>query len=160
MRCSTNESSYYRYTLDGQRMSQDAIVVREMFNGRVEMLSGVEMLSLYMICSTDVSRCYCYTLDVQRMSRDAIVVHEICRPDPPSPLLLPFRAAENYLNHLAAAAAATVPTHLACRNRKRFPQVQQFPPNVEMPKSSSQFLSCVDDEIITTCLLVHTFSRS
>ncbi|GJT78872.1 crooked neck-like protein 1 [Tanacetum coccineum] len=116
MRCLTDESRCYRYTLDGQRMSRDAIVVHKMFNGRVE------MLLLYIRCSTEESRGYRYTLDVEQMSRTAIVVHEICRPDPPSPLLLPFRAAENYLNHLAAAAAATVPTHLACRNRKRFPQ--------------------------------------
>ncbi|GJY34342.1 hypothetical protein Tco_0418811 [Tanacetum coccineum] len=73
MRCSTDESRCYRYTLDVQRMSQDAIVVHEMFNG------GVEMLSLYIRCSTDESRCYRYTLDVQRMSRDAIVVHEMCQ---------------------------------------------------------------------------------
>ncbi|GJT38374.1 hypothetical protein Tco_0938239 [Tanacetum coccineum] len=39
--------------------SRDAIVVHEMFNGRVE------MLSLYIRCSTDESRCYRYTLDVQ-----------------------------------------------------------------------------------------------
>ncbi|GJZ76734.1 AP-2 complex subunit alpha-1-like protein [Tanacetum coccineum] len=64
MRCSTEKSRCYRYTLDGQRMSRDAIVVHEMFNG------GVEMLSLYMRCSTEESRCYLYTLDVQRMSRD------------------------------------------------------------------------------------------
>ncbi|GKB04861.1 zinc finger, CCHC-type containing protein [Tanacetum coccineum] len=44
------ESRCYRYTLDVQRMSRDAIVVHEMFNG------GVEMLSLYMRCSTDESR--------------------------------------------------------------------------------------------------------
>ncbi|GKB93676.1 augmin subunit 4 [Tanacetum coccineum] len=71
MRCSTDESRCYRYTLDVQRMSRDAIVVHEMFNG------GVEMLSLYMRCSTEESRCYRYTLDVQRMSRDAIVVNEM-----------------------------------------------------------------------------------
>ncbi|GJU46969.1 WD repeat-containing protein 43-like protein [Tanacetum coccineum] len=39
MRCSTDESRCYRYTLDVQRMSLDAIVVHEMFNGGVEMLS-------------------------------------------------------------------------------------------------------------------------
>ncbi|GJS75645.1 hypothetical protein Tco_0725526 [Tanacetum coccineum] len=54
MRCSTDESRCYGYTLDGQRMSRDAIVVHEMFSGGVEMLS----------------------LDVKRRSRDAIVVHE------------------------------------------------------------------------------------
>ncbi|GJW95232.1 2,3-bisphosphoglycerate-independent phosphoglycerate mutase [Tanacetum coccineum] len=47
-------------------MSRDAIVVHEMFNG------GVEMISLYIRCSTDESRCYRCTWDVQRMSRDAI----------------------------------------------------------------------------------------
>ncbi|GJV49884.1 hypothetical protein Tco_1440096 [Tanacetum coccineum] len=52
-------------------MSQDVIVVYEMFN------VGVEMLSLFIGCSTDESRCYRYTLDVQRMSQDAIVVHEM-----------------------------------------------------------------------------------
>ncbi|GJY28657.1 hypothetical protein Tco_0404424 [Tanacetum coccineum] len=90
MRCSTEELKCYRYTLDVQRMSRDAIVVHEMFNGGVEMLSsrdaivihetfneGVEMLLLYMRCSTDESRCYRYTLDVQRRSRDAIVAHEM-----------------------------------------------------------------------------------
>ncbi|GKD88473.1 hypothetical protein Tco_1363980, partial [Tanacetum coccineum] len=71
MRCSTDKSRCYRYTLDVQWRSRDAIVVHEMFNG------GVEMLSLYMRCSTDESRCYRYTLDVQRRSRDAIVVHEM-----------------------------------------------------------------------------------
>ncbi|GJZ63155.1 hypothetical protein Tco_0619576 [Tanacetum coccineum] len=64
-------SRCYRYTLDVQRMSRDAIVVHEMFNG------CVEMLSLYIRCSTEDSRCYRYTLDVQLMSRDAIVVHEM-----------------------------------------------------------------------------------
>ncbi|GJW43668.1 hypothetical protein Tco_0072467 [Tanacetum coccineum] len=44
IRCST--------TLDVQRMSRNAIVVHEMFNG------GVEMISLYVRCSTDESRCY------------------------------------------------------------------------------------------------------
>nr|GEV35109.1 protein phosphatase 2C 16-like isoform X1 [Tanacetum cinerariifolium] len=47
-------------------MSRDVIVVHEMFNG------GVEMLSLYMRWSTDESRCYHCTLDVQQRSRDAI----------------------------------------------------------------------------------------
>ncbi|GJZ85056.1 hypothetical protein Tco_0650395 [Tanacetum coccineum] len=106
MICSTDESRYYRYTLDVQRRSRDAIVVHEMFNGGVEMLSlymrcsmdelryvqrrsrdaiivhemfngGVEMLSLYMRCSMDELRCYRCTLDVQRSSRDAIVVNEM-----------------------------------------------------------------------------------
>ncbi|GJZ23567.1 RNA-directed DNA polymerase, eukaryota, reverse transcriptase zinc-binding domain protein [Tanacetum coccineum] len=54
-----------------QRMSRDAIVMHEMFNG------GVEMLSLYIRCSTDESRCYRSTLDVQQRSRYAIVVHEM-----------------------------------------------------------------------------------
>ncbi|GJT63990.1 hypothetical protein Tco_1015470 [Tanacetum coccineum] len=40
MRCSTEESICYRYTLDVQRMSRDAIVVYEMFNGGGEMLSS------------------------------------------------------------------------------------------------------------------------
>ncbi|GKE01386.1 hypothetical protein Tco_1389369, partial [Tanacetum coccineum] len=48
--------------------SRDAIVVLEMFNG------GVEMLSLYMRYLTEKSRCYRHTLDVQLMSRDAIAV--------------------------------------------------------------------------------------
>ncbi|GJX01404.1 hypothetical protein Tco_0185317 [Tanacetum coccineum] len=61
------DSRCYRYTVDVQRMSQDAIVVHEMFNGGVEMLSW----------STDEPRCYRYTLDVQQMSQDAIVVHEM-----------------------------------------------------------------------------------
>ncbi|GKC74696.1 hypothetical protein Tco_1120579, partial [Tanacetum coccineum] len=65
------ESRCYGYTLDGQRRSRDAVVVYEMFNG------GVEMISLYIRCSTDESRCYRHTLDVQRMSRDAIVIHEM-----------------------------------------------------------------------------------
>ncbi|GJR62097.1 hypothetical protein Tco_1504259 [Tanacetum coccineum] len=34
---STDGSRCYRYTLDVQRMSRDAIVVHEMFNGRSEM---------------------------------------------------------------------------------------------------------------------------
>ncbi|GJR20916.1 tyrosine--tRNA ligase 1, cytoplasmic-like protein isoform X1 [Tanacetum coccineum] len=71
MRCSTEESRCYCYTLYVQRRSQDAIVVHEMFNGRVE------MLSLYMRCLTEESRCYRYTLDVQLMSRDAISAHEM-----------------------------------------------------------------------------------
>ncbi|GJV62147.1 hypothetical protein Tco_1468247 [Tanacetum coccineum] len=50
MRCSTEESRCYGYTLDGQRRSRDAVVVYEMFNG------GVEMQSLYIRCSTDESR--------------------------------------------------------------------------------------------------------
>ncbi|GJR60535.1 regulator of MON1-CCZ1 complex isoform X1 [Tanacetum coccineum] len=54
IRCSTEESRCYRYTLDVQLMSRDAIVVHEMFNGRVE------MLSLYIRCSTEESRCYHY----------------------------------------------------------------------------------------------------
>ncbi|GJS68865.1 hypothetical protein Tco_0683430 [Tanacetum coccineum] len=71
MRCSTEESRCYRCTLDVQRRSGDAIVVHEMFNG------GVEILSLYIRCLTVESGCYRCTLDVQRMSRDAIVVHEM-----------------------------------------------------------------------------------
>ncbi|GJV62410.1 hypothetical protein Tco_1468510 [Tanacetum coccineum] len=46
MRCSTEESRRYCYSLDVQRMSRDATVVPEMFNKRVD------MLSLYMRCST------------------------------------------------------------------------------------------------------------
>ncbi|GJY78617.1 hypothetical protein Tco_0484418 [Tanacetum coccineum] len=85
MRCSTEKSRCYRYTLDVQRMSRDAIVVHEMLDGGVEMLSlyircstigdaivihwmfngGVEILPLYMRCSTDESR----------WSGDAIVIH-------------------------------------------------------------------------------------
>ncbi|GJZ16597.1 hypothetical protein Tco_0552274 [Tanacetum coccineum] len=66
MRCSTDESRCYGYTLDGQRRSRDVVVVYEMFNGGVEMLSsrdvvvvyemfneGVEMISLYIRCSRD-----------------------------------------------------------------------------------------------------------
>ncbi|GJY08313.1 hypothetical protein Tco_0375367 [Tanacetum coccineum] len=67
MRCSMDELRCYRYTLDVKQRSRDAIVVDEMFNGGVEMLS----------CSTDESRCYRYTLDVQQRSQDAIVVHEM-----------------------------------------------------------------------------------
>ncbi|GKA29126.1 RNA-directed DNA polymerase, eukaryota, reverse transcriptase zinc-binding domain protein [Tanacetum coccineum] len=74
-RCHCDESRCYHYTLDVQQRSRDAIVVHEMFNGGVEMLSRVEMLSLYMRCSTDESRCYRCTLDVQRRSRDDIVIH-------------------------------------------------------------------------------------
>ncbi|GJZ33098.1 RNA-directed DNA polymerase, eukaryota, reverse transcriptase zinc-binding domain protein [Tanacetum coccineum] len=84
------------------KRSRDAIIVHEMFNGGVEMLSLymrcstnesrwsqdvivvhamlnklVEMVSLYMRCSTEESRCYRYSLDVQRRSRDAIVVHKM-----------------------------------------------------------------------------------
>ncbi|GKD93261.1 hypothetical protein Tco_1373098, partial [Tanacetum coccineum] len=59
MRCSTEESICYRYTLDVQRMSRDA--------------------TLYMRCSTDESRFCRYTLNVQQMSRDAIVVHDMSR---------------------------------------------------------------------------------
>ncbi|GKA75899.1 hypothetical protein Tco_0782277 [Tanacetum coccineum] len=55
MRCSKEESRCYRYTLDVQRMSRDAIAVHDM----------------------DESRCYHYTLDVQRMNRYTIVVHEM-----------------------------------------------------------------------------------
>ncbi|GKB93972.1 hypothetical protein Tco_0980109 [Tanacetum coccineum] len=51
-------------------MSRDVIVVHQMLNGYVE------MLSLYIICSTDESICYRCTLDVQRMSRDVIVPRE------------------------------------------------------------------------------------
>ncbi|GKE30383.1 hypothetical protein Tco_1445767, partial [Tanacetum coccineum] len=51
--------------------SRDAIVIHEMFNG------GVEMLSLYMRCSTDESKWYRCTRDVQRRIRDAIVLHEM-----------------------------------------------------------------------------------
>ncbi|GKB83572.1 actin-related protein 2/3 complex subunit 2B [Tanacetum coccineum] len=61
------ESRCYRYTLDVQRMSRDAIVVHEMFNGGVEMLSlyiRVEMLSLYMRCSTDESSRPCLVDEV------------------------------------------------------------------------------------------------
>ncbi|GJZ71622.1 hypothetical protein Tco_0635473 [Tanacetum coccineum] len=50
MRCSTEESRCYRYALDVQRMSRDAIVVHDMFN------RGIEMLSLHIRCSTDESR--------------------------------------------------------------------------------------------------------
>ncbi|GKA87612.1 hypothetical protein Tco_0809376 [Tanacetum coccineum] len=65
IRCSAEESRWYRYTLDVQRRS---IVLHEMFNGGVEMVSGdaivihkmfnagVEMVSLYMRCSTGKSR--------------------------------------------------------------------------------------------------------
>ncbi|GJT30646.1 hypothetical protein Tco_0910921 [Tanacetum coccineum] len=78
MRCSPKKSRCYRSSLDVQRRSGDAIVVHEMFNRGVEMLSlGVEMLSLYIRCSTDRLRCYRYTLDVQQRSRDDIVVHEM-----------------------------------------------------------------------------------
>ncbi|GKC90773.1 hypothetical protein Tco_1151422 [Tanacetum coccineum] len=49
MRCSTDESRCYGYTLDGQRKSRDAVVVYEMFN------RGFEMLSLYIRCSVDES---------------------------------------------------------------------------------------------------------
>ncbi|GKE16524.1 hypothetical protein Tco_1424101, partial [Tanacetum coccineum] len=52
MRCSMEESRWYRYTRDVQRRSRDGIVVHEMFNG------GVEMVSLYMRCSTEESRWY------------------------------------------------------------------------------------------------------
>ncbi|GJY18214.1 hypothetical protein Tco_0389705 [Tanacetum coccineum] len=51
----------------GKRMSRDAIVVHEMFNG------GVEMISLYIRCSTDESRFVSLSCDVQRMSEVAIV---------------------------------------------------------------------------------------
>ncbi|GJV48831.1 hypothetical protein Tco_1439043 [Tanacetum coccineum] len=71
MRCSTDESRCYHYTLDVQRRSRDAIVVHEMFN------RGFEMLSLFMRCSTDESRCYRYTLDVKRMSRYALLTQKI-----------------------------------------------------------------------------------
>ncbi|GJR94495.1 hypothetical protein Tco_0266669 [Tanacetum coccineum] len=103
MRCSTDESRCYGYTLDGQRRSRDAVVVYEMFNGGVEMPSlyirygqrrsrdavvvyemfngGVKMISLYIRWSTDESRyesrCYGYTLDGQRWSQDAVVVYEM-----------------------------------------------------------------------------------
>ncbi|GJX83455.1 integrase, catalytic region, zinc finger, CCHC-type containing protein [Tanacetum coccineum] len=66
--CSTEESRCYRYTLDVQRRSRDAIVVHEMF---------IKGSRCYMRWSTDESRCYCYTLDGQQMSRDAIVLHEM-----------------------------------------------------------------------------------
>nr|GEU83587.1 spermine synthase [Tanacetum cinerariifolium] len=62
-----DESKCYRCTLDVQRISRDPIVVHEMFNG------FVEMVSLYMICLTDESRCYRCIRDVQRISRDTIV---------------------------------------------------------------------------------------
>ncbi|GKE15605.1 hypothetical protein Tco_1423182 [Tanacetum coccineum] len=71
MRCSTEESRFYSYTLDVQLMSRDAIIVHEMFNG------WVDMQSVYMRCSTEESGCYSYTLDVQLMSQDAIFVHEM-----------------------------------------------------------------------------------
>ncbi|GJW18424.1 retrovirus-related pol polyprotein from transposon TNT 1-94 [Tanacetum coccineum] len=45
-----DKSRCYGYTLDGQQRSRDAVVIYEMFNG------GVEMLSLYIRCSTDESR--------------------------------------------------------------------------------------------------------
>ncbi|GJY05123.1 hypothetical protein Tco_0371063 [Tanacetum coccineum] len=78
--------------------SRDVIVVHEMFNGGVEMLSlymrcsmeesrcrdgiilyemlngGVDMISLYMRCKTDESRWYRCTLGVKQTSRDAIVI--------------------------------------------------------------------------------------
>ncbi|GJV53373.1 sister chromatid cohesion 1 protein 4-like protein [Tanacetum coccineum] len=82
--------------------SPDGIVIHEMYNGGVDMLSlymrcsteesgwsrdgivvhemfngGVEMVSLYMRCSMEESRWYCYTRYVQQMSQDAIVVHEM-----------------------------------------------------------------------------------
>ncbi|GKD98834.1 hypothetical protein Tco_1382731 [Tanacetum coccineum] len=57
-----------RDVMDGQRMSRDVIVVYEMFN------RGVEMLSLYMRCLTDESRCCRYG---QRRSRDAVIVYEM-----------------------------------------------------------------------------------
>ncbi|GJU12598.1 hypothetical protein Tco_1134994 [Tanacetum coccineum] len=64
MRCKTDESRWYRCTLDVKHMSRDAIVilyelqrlkiivVHEMLNG------GVEMVSLYMRCSTEELRWY------------------------------------------------------------------------------------------------------
>ncbi|GJX89625.1 hypothetical protein Tco_0341639 [Tanacetum coccineum] len=52
MRCSSDELRCYDYTLDGQWRNRDVIVVYEMFNGEVE------MLSLYIRCSTNESRCY------------------------------------------------------------------------------------------------------
>ncbi|GKB76846.1 putative reverse transcriptase domain-containing protein [Tanacetum coccineum] len=76
----SRESRWYGYTLDGQWRSRDAVVVYEMFNRGVEMLSlyiRFEMLSLYMRCSTEESRCYGYTLDGQRRSRDVVVVYEM-----------------------------------------------------------------------------------
>nr|GEX90515.1 hypothetical protein [Tanacetum cinerariifolium] len=51
---STDKSRCYRCTSDVQWMSQDGIVVHQMFNG----------------CSTDESRWHRCTSDVQRMSRD------------------------------------------------------------------------------------------
>nr|GEU54218.1 ribonuclease H-like domain-containing protein [Tanacetum cinerariifolium] len=53
----------YLYTLDIQQRSRDGIVVHEMFNG------GVEMVSLYMRCSKEE----------WRWSRDGIVVHEMLK---------------------------------------------------------------------------------
>ncbi|GJY00125.1 hypothetical protein Tco_0357143 [Tanacetum coccineum] len=80
MRCSTDESRCYGYTLDGQQRSRDVVIVYEMFNGGVEMTSlyiRFEMLSLYMRCSTEELRCYGYTFGGQRRSRDAVVVYEM-----------------------------------------------------------------------------------
>ncbi|GKE23515.1 hypothetical protein Tco_1435027, partial [Tanacetum coccineum] len=75
MRCSTEKSRCYGYTLDGQRRSRDVVVVYEMFN------RGVEMISLYIRWSTDESRyksrCYGYTLDGEWRSRDVVVVYEM-----------------------------------------------------------------------------------